>query len=326
MIPFSKIVIRGAVIGALGLGAVAVIAGPDRIGSLFTQCRSNINDQIDKNITDPVALRAQLKSLQAQYPKRIAEVRGDLAQLREQVAQLKRDQAVSNRVIELADTDLDKLAAAIDHAGSATIQNASFDGSESPSQVLIVFKGERIDVPAAQVKTNQISATRNAYASRIADITRDLGYLSQQERQLSGLLKKLETEQTGFQTQMFDLDRQIDAIARNDRMIDIIKDRQDGLEEQSRYRAASLDQITSKLADIRARQEATLDSLAQSASHFGYEDVAKSQLDRESASEAARSARGPQGRSKVEPTVIEINPDKLPTIAPKTEGPVATNR
>lgn len=325
MVPFSKLLVRGAVIGALGIGAVAVIAGPDRLGGLFTQARSTINDRIDKNITDPVALRAQLKSLQAQYPKRIAEVRGDLAQLREQVAQLKRDQAVSNRVIELADSDLDKLAAAIDHAGSAGIQAASFDGSGEASKVLIVFKGDRLDIAAAQLKCNQIGATRNAYASRIADITRDLGYLSQQERQLSSLLAKLEAEQTSFQTQMFDLDRQIDAIARNDRMIEIIKDRQQGLEDQSRYRAASLDHISSKLADIRARQEATLDSLAQAVAHFSYEDAAKSQLDREASMTPDRGNRAVNRRPETGTTVIEINPDMLPA-APKAEGPVAANR
>mgnify|MGYP000163560211 CR=1 FL=1 len=325
MIPFSRVVVRGAVIGALGVGAAVVIAGPDRIGSLFTQARSTINDKIDANITDPVALRTQLKTLQAQYPKRIGEVRGDLAQLREQVAQLKRDASVSNRVIELADSDLDKLTAAITQAEASTVQTAAFDGAPTEPQnqkVVIVFKGERIDVPAAEVKSNQVSATRNAYASRVADIQRDLGYLSQQERQLSSLLSKLESERTSFQTQMFDLDRQIDAIGRNDRMISILKDRQEGLEEQSRYRAASLDQITSKLADTRARQEATLDSLAKSAEHFSYEDVAKSQLDRESAADAARTARGQPNSPTVEPTVIEINPDKLPPV--KKSGPMAS--
>lgn len=338
MVPFSKILVRGAVITALGVGAAVVIAGPDRIGSLFTQARSAVNDKIDAQITDPVALRAQLRTLQAQYPKRIGEVRSDLAQLREQVAQLKRDMAVSNRVIELADSDLDKLSLAMSHAEAASIQSVAFDADPGAAQkVMIVFKGERLEVPAAQVRTTQISATRNAYASRVADIQRDLGYLSQQERQLTHLMTKLENEQTSFQTQMFDLDRQIDAISRNDRMIEIIKDRQDGLEEQSRYRAASLDQITSKLADVRARQEATLEALAKAADHFSYEDAAKSQLDREAAAAAAaevgqsRSTRS-GAKPRIEPTVIEIDPDRLPALpaaptnqsqAPQAEGPVA---
>lgn len=331
MVPMSKLLVRGAVVGAIGVGAAAVVAGPARLNSLFTQARTSINDKIDRNITDPVALRAQLKDLAAQYPKRIGEVRGDLAQLREQQAQLKRDLAVSSRVIELADSDLDKLSLALSHAQGAVIQNTSLEpGSDSPSVVRIVFKGERIDIPTAEVRSTQIGATRNAYASRVADIQRDMGYLSQQERQLTQLVSKLEGEQTSFQTQMFDLDRQIDAISRNDRMIDILKDRQDSLNEQSRYRAASLDQITTKLADIRARQEATLDSLAKAAEHFSYEDAAKAQLDRESASQAGREPKSlfgqpKAGRDASESNIIEINPDKLPagTTPAKSDGPVA---
>lgn len=328
MVPFSKFIVRGAVIGAIGLGTAAVIAGPHRLSSLFTQARSSINDRIDRNITDPVALRAQLKTLAAQYPRRIGEVRGDLAQLREQQAQLQRDLAVSNRVMALADADLDRLSAALGQAQSAVVQAASFgpsaDGAAVDHRVLIVFKGERIDPGQAQVRSNQIAATRNAYAQRAADIQRDLGYLSQQERQMTQLLTKLEAEHTSFQTQMFDLDRQIDSIARNDRMIQIIKDRQETLDDQSRYRAASLDQITSKLADIRARQEATLESLARTSEHFSYEDAAKAQIDREAAGDPALRTSMP-ARSAAAPTIIEIDPDRLPA-APKKDGPVAVNR
>jgi chromosome segregation ATPase len=274
-----------------------------------------------------VALRAQIRDLAAQYPRRIGEVRGDLAQLKEQQAQLNRDLAVSQRVVSMADGDLDKLSTALGHAQTALIQNAGFGVETSDTvqhKVVIVFKNEKLEVEQAQVKSNQIAATRNAYAQRAADIQRDLGYLGQQERQLTQLLTKLEAEQTSFQTQMFDLDRQIDAISRNDRMIEILKDRQDTLNEQSRYRAASLDQITSKLADIRARQEATLDSLARAAEHFSYEDAAKAQLDREKALEPVE-ASPPAGKAAGGPAVIEINPDRLPML-PKQEGPVAVTR
>jgi chromosome segregation ATPase len=318
-------VITGAV-GALGIGAATLVAGPDRVGAFFTQTRSQINATIDSQITDPVALRAQLRDLQAQYPARIGQVRSDLAQLREQRAQLERDMAVSNRVVDLADQDSDKLTSALDHAQSATVTNVAL-GVEH--EIVIVFRNERINLEAATTKLNQVNATRNAYASRAADIQRDLGYLTQQEGQLATLLNKLETEQTAFQTQLFDLDRQIDAIARNDRMIDVMASRQRTLDEQSRYRAASLDQINSKLADIRAKQEAQLASLANVSDHFSYEDAAKSQIDREGASAAPRKVQ--RATPRIAPTVIEINPDSLPALppAPKDtpgkDGSVASN-
>ena len=323
---FCKYIVRGGIIGALVLGAGAAIAGPERIHALFTQARSSVNDQIDKAITDPVALRAQLRSLQEQYPARIADVRGDLAQLKAQQGQLERDLAVSKRVVDMADGDMDKLSLALSQAEAASIQTVSY-GQEQ--DVVIVFKGDRISVPQAQAKANQVAATRNAYSARVTDIERDLGYLSQQEGQMGQLLTKLENEQTSFQTQLFDLDRQIDAIGRNDRMISIMSDRQKTLDEQSRYRANSLDQITSKLADIRARQEAQLSHLGKVQEHFAYEDAAKAQLDREGGANAARHGQELKA-PKIAPTVIEIDPTKpvrLPSAspAPKPQGPVVSN-
>lgn len=324
----AKHVIRAGIIGSIGLVSLAAIAGPDRVGALFTQARGVVNDKIDKAITDPVALRAQLRDLQEQYPKRIADVRGDLAQLKAQQAQLQRDLTVSKRVIELADGDMERLTAALQQAETAKIQNVSYGEDH---EIVIVYKGERITVPVAQTKANQVGATRVAYGNRVADIERDLGYLSQQELQLTQLATKLENEQTSFQTQMFDLDRQIDAIGRNDRMISIMSDRQKSLDEQSRYRAASLDQISTKLADIRARQESQLKSLGKVQDHFAYEDAAKSQLDREGGLNAAKKANDPK---KPAPTVIEIDPARLPAMPsispaapkekPKADAPVAS--
>ena len=85
MASVMKHVIRVGVIGALLVGAGVVIAGPHRVRAMFHQARDNINCKIDRNITDPVALRAQLRDLAGQYPKRIAEVRSDLTELREQL-------------------------------------------------------------------------------------------------------------------------------------------------------------------------------------------------------------------------------------------------
>ena len=57
------------------------------------------------------------------------------------------------------------------------------------------------------------------YLSRAADLETDLGYLHDQEAQLSDLLDRLETEHAEFQAKLFQLDAQIDTIARNDRLI-----------------------------------------------------------------------------------------------------------
>jgi chromosome segregation ATPase len=311
------------VIGALVVGAGIVVAQTPRGKACFMQARKHINAKIDSKITDPVALRVQLRDLEAQYPQRIADVRGDLAELQEQMAQLKREQAVNERVVALADSDLDKLNDALAQAEDTSIKQVAM---EVPHRIVIVFRGDRLEVDQAYNKVTEITNTRNAYASRTGDIDRDLGYLTQQEERLTALLSKLETERQTFQAQLWELDRQVDAVARNDRMIEIMQKRQRTIDDQSRYRAASLDQITARLADIKAKQEAKLAGLTADSQRTNYEDAAKADLDREMSARRVKESRLAPVKVQAKPTVIEIRPDATKKAAPadKEEGPLAS--
>lgn len=313
MASMMKHVIRVGVIGALVVGAGVVVAGPHRVRAMFQQARQNINCQIDRNITDPVALRSQLRDLAGQYPKRIAEVRSDLAELREQIAQLQYEKETAERVVSLTEADVDKLNSALAQAEEASFVQVASDGE--PKKIVICFKNDRLSVEDAYGRVNEITNTRNAFAANADDLDRDLGYLSQQEERLVGLLGKLETEQSTFQTQLWELDRKVDAVARNDRMIEIMEKRQRSIDEQSRYRAGSLDQITSRLSDIKAKQEAKLAALSSNSKRENYEDMAKSQIDRESFK--ARKVKVTERKAR--PEVIEIHPDTTKPAGPKQD-------
>ena len=69
-----KTAVRVAVIGGLATGVAVLVAGPERVMALAGQARHTVNHVIDSQIDDPIALRAQLKSLESEYPKRIATV------------------------------------------------------------------------------------------------------------------------------------------------------------------------------------------------------------------------------------------------------------
>lgn len=300
----GKTVVRGAVITALVGGAAVAVAGPGRIHALFHHAQDSINNAIDANISDPVALREQLRSLEAQYPKKIADVRGDLAELNEQIGQLNRDLEVSKKVVTMADNDFSQMQNVLTKAdearatGVAQVVRVRFDGQTS------------CNLDDARAKATRVAQLRDAYSSRVTDIQRDLGYLGQQKDRLDNLLSQLETERAQFQTQLWSLDRQVDAIARNDRMIDLLQKRQVSIDQESRYSAASLDQITSHLADIRAKQESKLEVFNQNNDIKNYENAAKYLLDNEKATDQ-RSMKPLKAPKTVEisPTVIEIGPD-----------------
>jgi len=311
-----KSLVRIGTITALAGGAAVVIAGPQRVGALFNQAKQTVNNAIDCAIDDPVALRAQLRDLEAQYPRKIAEVRGDLAELQAQKSQLQRELAVSRRVVELADADLGVMKDMLARAEEAR--------ATAGAAVIKVRLGDQpVGLDEAYGKAARINDVRAAYAARAGDIERDLGYLDQQESRLSGLLAQLEAERAEFQTQLWQLDRQVDTIARNERLIEIMSKRQASIDEHSRYRVASLDQLTTRFADIRAKQESQLESLARQGEPLRYEERAKIQIDGEA---AARDLYPGQVNSEfqgavVEPNVVEITPDPTPPPSPR---PVAS--
>lgn len=321
---FGKTFVRYAVIAGLVGGTALVVAGPERLSALATQTRSHITCAIDKHIEDPIALRAQLKSLEGTYPQRIAEVRGDLAELKEQKAQLQRELEVSNRVTELSSRDLDTLEAMIAKAESVTDSGVRLTSSNGEFQAMptvrLAFNGESLDLKDAYGRGQKIRQVHNAYANRAADIERDLGYLNTQEERLTKLSEQLTTEHQDFQAQMWALDRQVDSIARNDRMIGMMEKRQRTIDEQSRYSANSLDQLQGRFADIRAKQEAKLETLGGVSTGVNYEDRAKVDIDTRKSFKPDSDTIKPSSFNKrlTKGAVIHITPEDIKTPATPT--------
>ncbi|MFT7486875.1 MAG: chromosome segregation ATPase [Candidatus Paceibacteria bacterium] len=263
----GTIILTGA-----GLGGALLVAGPQRTHAVINQVHTGLLEQIDENIDDPSALRSQLRSMEAEYPERIGQVRGDLAELRQQVRQLERDQAICERVVHMAEGDLNTLEPVMNEASA---QRAS-TGSSSVRVVSWDDKVYSYDRAANQL--NQVRQTIVAYANRAADAEHDLTYLRQQEGRLDELLLTLESERVEFQSQIMQLNRQVDAIARNERLIDLLADRNKTIEKFSKFDAVSLDGMTSRLSEVRARQQAELDMLASSQQKMDYEEMARMSL------------------------------------------------
>lgn len=268
-----KTIIRTCLITAVVAGGAVMIAGPRRAAAMYSNAHTGLMELIDENIDDPTALRAQLRDLQEQYPERIADVRGDLAELNEQRRQIAREHSIAQRVVALTDRDLAALAPLVAQAEVARLESA-------PGRIVAVrFDNSTLEVEDARNRCDQISRTKAVYASRTADAERDLRYLDSQAQRLQALLTQLETERAEFQTQIWQLDRQVDAIARNERLIGLMEKRQRTIDECSKYEARSLSHLQVRMAEVRSRQEATLEMLANDQQRMDYEDIARLQLD-----------------------------------------------
>ncbi len=266
------------VLTGAALGGALLIAGPQRTHAALDQVHTNLLDQIDTQIDDPAKLRSQLRELEArlaylrELEDRISQVRGDLAELRQQIRQLEREEAICERVVEMARADLDSLEPVFNEA---TAQRAA--GGSSAVRV-VAWQDRVYSYDRAANQVNQVRQTIQTYGNRGSDARHDLTYLRQQEQRLDELLVTLENERARFQSQMTQLSRQVDAIARNERLIDLLEERNRTIEECSSYEAASLDGLTNRLAEVRSRQQAELEMLASSQQQLDYEEAARMEL------------------------------------------------
>ena len=277
MFSMSRSVLRWGLIGAVGLGGLAFLVGPDRIAAGFAQLRSSARSIADDFVEDPVALKRQLQQLAQRYPERIGEVRVEIAEIKRQTTQLDQDRDVARRVVAMTTNDLSELRVAL------------ADGEVSAASgrtVAIRVAGRSVDIEKARDEARRIATIRRTYQDRFAGDEMQIEFLGTQHQRLSEILNTLEEEHARYEAKLWQLDRQIDAIARNDRLIEMTKEQQALLSEYDKFaEVGSLDQLEAKLAELRIVQEAQLQTLSKRGIRSDYEDRARDSLRDESLDE-----------------------------------------
>ena len=268
---FTRSIIRWGLISGLALGGLTLLIGPHKVAAGLHQIRANVQMVVDRALDEPAALRRQLEQMADQYPDRIATVRGELAEVEHQLAQFDRDSEIATRVVAMTTVDLIELKTLVVRAKS---------NPNAVRAVFVRFKGVRFDVPQAYTEAKRINAVRLNYQDRAASNVQQVSMLAEQKARLMEICDRLESEYATFQTQMWQLDRQIDAIERNERLIEMTKDLQATLDSYDRWgKIGNLKQLQGKLAELRTIQKAQLETLRQSGIRFDYEKAAAHQID-----------------------------------------------
>ncbi|MDP7004684.1 MAG: hypothetical protein QF718_00535 [Phycisphaerales bacterium] len=263
----SRFIVRWGIIGGLVIGGITILVGPQRVMACIDQLRQEANTVVEGLVDDPVALRRQLDDLAKQYPSRIAEVRGEIARLEQQLEQFKRDENIAVRVVELTTVDLDVLRTLVEDAEAVS------SSSGTPS---IRFEGVRYDLESAYTEGRRIRTVRANYEDRIASNRRQMELLHEQRVRLKDVLENIEHEHETYRAQLWQLDREIDAIERNDHIIAMVEQQQETLSGFDRFgNAGNLDQVRSQLAEIRTVQESTILALTDTGAGSDYETRAR---------------------------------------------------
>jgi hypothetical protein len=263
----SRFIVRWGIIGGLAVGGITLLVGPQRVMACIDQLRQEANTVVENLVDDPVALRRQLDDLARQYPKRIAEVRGEIARLDQQLEQFIRDERISIRVVELTTVDLEVLREFVEDAQATTMLR----GTSS-----IVFEGVRYNLEGAYAEGRRIRTVRANYVDRLASDRRQMELMGEQKTRLVSILGKIEHEHETYRSQLWQLDREIDAIERNDHIIAMVEQQQETLSSFDRFGSAgNLDQVRSRLAEIRTVQESTILALTDMGTGSEYETRAR---------------------------------------------------
>jgi chromosome segregation ATPase len=268
----TRCILRWGLVAALALGGVTLLVGKERVAAGLAMVRGKAQAVVDRCVDDPVALRRQLEGLAGQYPDRISEVRGEIAEVDHQLAQFTRDVGIAQRVVAMTTDDLGQL--------KDLVARAEDSAKSTARPVSIRFGGVKFDIEQAYSEARRINTVRGTYQDRIAHDNTQINFLTQQKDRLTEILNKLETEYSTFQAQLWQLDRQIDAIERNDRLIALTEEQQATLKSYEKFgKVGSLKQVEAKLAELRAKQEAQLDFLSKQGVHADYENKAAYEMD-----------------------------------------------
>ena len=263
----SRFIVRWGIIGGLAVGGITLLVGPQRVMACIDQLREEANNVVEKLVDDPIALRRQLDNLASQYPKRIAEVHGEIARLDQQLEQFDRDERIAIRVIELTTVDLEVLRDLVEDA------QATIGVRGTPS---IRFEGIRYNLDGAYTEGRRIRTVRANYEDRLASDRRQIELMGEQKSRLVSILEKIEHEHETYRAQLWQLDREIDAIERNDRIIAMVEQQQETLSGFDRFGSAgNLDQVRARLAEIRTVQESTILALTDVGTGADYETRAR---------------------------------------------------
>ncbi len=263
-----KTIVRWTLIAGIAVGGVTIIIGPGRVAAAFETIQDQAGNLVDQyiDVEEAKSLRTKLHDLAGVYPDRIAEIRGEIARIDSQVNQMAHDADVARRVVAMTENDLERLA--------GKVRDAEVGGVR---QVSLVKGDAGVDLEVAYKEGRRIQGIRSTYQERLVADQRQVELLSSQHDRLTTLLEQVEREYSQYQAQVWQLDRQIDSIERNERLIALTESQQETLQQfNTPGDTETLRAIESRLAELQAVQEGTLQSLGEQGRQGEYEHRARS--------------------------------------------------
>jgi chromosome segregation ATPase len=267
----TRCIVRWGLVSGLALGGMTLLVGPQRMHASLHHVRTQVQGVVDMCVDNPEALRRQLEELADEYPERIEEVSKELAIVDTHIDEIQSDLRKSTLVVSAMTDDLGLLKRGVEQANAKRAEGIMY--------VKLELDGMRLSPEQAINEASRLLGARESYQDRIEFDQRQLVFLQEQREALSEALTGLEGEFASFEAKMWQLDREIDAIERNERLIELTKRQQQTLDSYNKFeKVGNFRQIESKLAQLRTVQDAQMQVLRERAFQRDYEAQAEMQI------------------------------------------------
>jgi len=225
---------RWAAVGTLVLVGLVAVVGVTRVKTAYMSVREHLRENVDELVDSRVALRHEVKKLQREYPKRIADLRVQLSELeRDQIA-CQRDRRVAQEVVTLAEADVELLRERI-AAGEAVAREGAF--------VSVEFRSELLDRDQAVARASRIAETASSYRAQLGDLTAENEMLSAERARLQAELAATEAEYRTFQAEVGSLMREIESVKRKEKLVALAERKKRDNEDLFQDQASALGRV-----------------------------------------------------------------------------------
>jgi chromosome segregation ATPase len=210
MFRFMGRTFKWAAIGTLVVVGLTALVGVTRVKTAFMSVREHLRSNVDELVDSRVALRHEVKKLQREYPKRIADLRVQLTELeRDQIA-CERDRQVAREVVTLAEADVELLRERL-----ASVETTGAEGDF----VSVEFRSELLARDQAVARASRIAETASSYRAQLEDLNAESEMLAAERSRLKAALAQTESEYRTFQAEVGSLMREIEAVKRKEKLV-----------------------------------------------------------------------------------------------------------
>jgi septal ring factor EnvC (AmiA/AmiB activator) len=246
------------------LAGAVFIFGQARVTGALCAARDRVSEQFDDIVGQEAQIREEIRRLQAEYPKHVAELQFSLHQVDEDISELVNDCQLCTKVVALCDKDLDDVDT-ITVSWSPAVDD---DVDMSPYETKL-----------AERRLTEIQQVRERYAGRKQRNEDELISLRDEHDRLASALSQIRDEQQQFETELNRLYRELDSLERNRTLIKLAE-RRDTM-NVSRYADSveSLRQLRAKIERTRIEQEERLNVLRMHRRNAEYEARAVYEID-----------------------------------------------